>query len=261
MHDMYLKVQSDLIICGIVLKPKPMIPKTVFQRLLFVFAISISASFYAQVDSGVYFAAEEKEGETIQHKLTVSEDYIIHIEYQSEPAKFIRTRGGFYTVDGDNLNVKLEFNSGYEADSVSQAVVPYKQMGDKLVIGDSQREYTKAKSMSQDLDGNWLFGTRGPDTGQERRGDSKPRKTLKMLIDGSFQWIAYNTETFKFFGSGGGSYTSTDGTYTESIEFFSRDNSRVGADLEFKYEVKGNDWHHTGNNSKGEPMYEIWVKR
>jgi hypothetical protein len=49
--------------------------------------------------------------------------------------------------------------------------------------------------------------------------------------------------------------------YTETIEYFSRDNSRVGAHLEFQYEVKGTDWHHTGLNSKGEPLYEIWARR
>ena len=65
----------------------------------------------------------------------------------------------------------------------------------------------------------------------------------------------------QFKGTGGGNYTSKDGVYTENIEYFSRDNSRVGASLEFNYEVKENDWHHTGNNSKGEPMYEIWARR
>ena len=89
----------------------------------------------------------------------------------------------------------------------------------------------------------------------------KPRKTLKFLLDGRFQWIAYNTDSFEFHGTGGGAYTSENGIYTENIGYFSRDNTRVGATLEFNYELKGNDWHHTGKNSKGEPMYEIWAKR
>ena len=37
-----------------------------------------------------------------------------------------------------------------------------------------------------------------------------PRKTMKILIDGFFQWIAFNTETFKFSGSGGGEYETLD---------------------------------------------------
>tara|TARA_R110000764_G_scaffold4148_5_gene17288 strand:+ start:589 stop:834 length:246 start_codon:yes stop_codon:yes gene_type:complete len=80
-------------------------------------------------------------------------------------------------------------------------------------------------------------------------------------MDNTFQWIAYDTESFKFSGTGGGSYSSLNEIYKEQIEFFSKDNSRVGAELEFNYKLKGNDWHHTGKNSKGEPMYEIWSKR
>jgi hypothetical protein len=84
---------------------------------------------------------------------------------------------------------------------------------------------------------------------------------LKFLKDGTFQWIAYDTESFRFSGTGGGSYSYNDGVYTEHIEFFSKDNSRVGASLNFNYKLNGDDWQHTGNNSKGEPMHEIWAKR
>lgn len=111
------------------------------------------------------------------------------------------------------------------------------------------------------MDGAWLFATRGPDNGQERRGEESSRKTLKFLKDGTFQWIAYDTDSFKFSGTGGGNYRAKNGIYTEQITYFSRDSSRVGATLEFKYDLKGNDWNHTGTNSKGEPMYEIWTKR
>lgn len=124
-----------------------------------------------------------------------------------------------------------------------------------------QLQFVKLPELTQDLDGAWLFATRGPDTGQERRGDENARKTLKFLMDGRFQWIAYNIDSFKFSGTGGGSYTGMDGNYTEQIEFFSRDNERVGANLDFDYERKGDDWHHTGKNSKGEPLYEIWQIR
>ena len=51
------------------------------------------------------------------------------------------------------------------------------------------------------------------------------------------------------------------GTYTEQIEFFSRDNSRVGAKLNFQYEIIENEWHHSGMSSKGAPIYEIWSPR
>jgi hypothetical protein len=88
------------------------------------------------------------------------------------------------------------------------------------------------------------------------------RKTMKILSGTKFQWIAYNTETKEFFGTGGGSYTTTpDGKYTENIEFFSRDNSRVGASLQFDFSIQDGNWRHKGLSSKGDPIDEIWTQR
>ena len=93
----------------------------------------------------------------------------------------------------------------------------------------------------KDLNGKWLMAGRMTEQGERRRDTSGPRKTMKFLLDGFFQWIAYNTETFQFFGSWGGYYTTEGGKYTEHIE--------------------GTDWHHQGFSSKGDPMHEIWSKR
>ena len=84
---------------------------------------------------------------------------------------------------------------------------------------------------------------------------------MKFLNHGYFQWIAFNTETFQFFGSGGGYYTAAEGVYTEHIEYFSRNNTSVGRVLPFEYSISGSDWHHEGFSSKGDPMHEIWSKR
>ena len=88
-----------------------------------------------------------------------------------------------------------------------------------------------------------------------------PRKTMKILSGTKFQWIAYNTETGDFSGTGGGTYTTEGGKYTENIDFFSRDNTRVGASLKFDYELKEKKWHHRGLSSEGSPIYEIWSLR
>ncbi|MFS4493022.1 hypothetical protein [Maribacter sp. 2308TA10-17] len=218
----------------------------------------VTTSVFAQITKGVYLF----EDGNVQHELKVAENYVIHSVYEKSPAKFIKTLGGLYTTENDHLKLKLEFNSDYQKDSLKTLDIPMQLEGNNLVLGgESKMVFEPQEVNAQDLDGTWLFATRGPDKGQERRGDSRARKTLKFLLNGRFQWIAYHTETFKFSGTGGGSYSAKDGVYTENIEFFSRDNSRVGASLEFNYEVKGDDWHHTGKNSKGEPMYEIWGRR
>lgn len=206
------------------------------------------------------------ETENHRHELKINDTYFIYSEYKTSPAEFIRTLGGFAKVEstaaGEKLIVLLEFNSRYEQDSIHQLSIPIELKEDILHLDWFTKLKLRAtKKAEQDLDGQWQFATRGPDTGQERRGEANTRKTLKYLQDGRFQWIAYDTNKMQFKGTGGGNYISVNGVYKENIEYFSRDNARVGASLEFNYEVKENDWHHTGKNSKGQPMYEIWSRR
>src|SRR5690606_22211081 len=86
------------------------------------------------------------------------------------------------------------------------------------------------------------------------------RKTLKLLVGGHFQWIAFDPSIKGFYGTGGGIYKFENGKYIETIQFFSRDNSRVGASLSFDGEIKNGDWYHSGLSSKGDPIHEIWRK-
>ena len=227
---------------------------SIILSISFLFTIYLNG----QIAPGAYLWMAEN----TRHELKISDDYLIYSVYSDNPPEFINTLGGFYTIQDGVIKVDLEFNSNFEHDGVRQLLISFSSENDKLTLQtDVPRIFSRIEKVEQDLDGQWLFATRGPDEGQERRGDENPRKTLKFLIDGRFQWIAYQTETFDFSGTGGGTYTAKDGVYTEQIEYFSRDNTRVGALLNFNYEVKGTDWHHTGKNSKGEPLYEIWAKR
>ena len=108
------------------------------------------------------------------------------------------------------------------------------------------------------LTGAWQIRERMGQDGNMHEMRPGPRKTIKILSGTRFQWTAMNTETKEFFGCGGGTYTFEEGKYTENIEFFSRDNSRVGANLSFEGRVEGDDWHHSGKSSRGNPIKEIW---
>ena len=229
---------------------------------LFFCSLTLATEVKAQISPGVYHTEQESDGQTIHHKIKVNSNYFVYTSYTTNPANFIKTLGGFYTSKNDILKVSLEFNSDYETNGSTELALPYTMKESSLVLRTADGlVFEPAAKIAQDLDGQWLFATRGPDKGQERRGEESPRKTLKFLMDGHFQWIAYNTETFEFSGTGGGSFTSKNGLYTETIAYFSKDNSRVGATLKFNYQLKDMDWHHKGKNSKGEPMYEIWARR
>ena len=211
-------------------------------KILFLFC---SISF-----SQVYNFNSLRNGKNITHKIMLDENYFVETQYLSKTAEFILTRGGYYNKTETNIiKVNLEFNSNFLKDSL------------KLLQIEKKDSWIKSFGKPIDLNGKWLMAGRITNEGEKRRDISKPRKTMKFLKNGNFQWIAFNTETFQFFGSGGGTYSAKNGIYTENIQFFSRNNNSVGKILPFNYSLKGVDWHHSGKSSKGNFIYEIWTKR
>lgn len=188
-----------------------------------------------------------------------TEKYFTYTAYTSNDFNY--TYGGKWKPEGKNIIMTIEYDTK-NADQVGKDLKkPFRFNSNRLTLDGVALNRVDDGTPGK-LAGAWLFSTRVENgTPGERRSGDLPRKTMKILSGTRFQWIAYNTETKEFFGTGGGSYTSENGKYTEKIEFFSRDNSRVGASLEFEFKIDGDDWHHEGLNSRGEPMYEIWAKR
>ena len=133
---------------------------------------------------------------------------------------------------------------------------------DRLGIKGQDMELTRIDDGTPgQLQGAWLMSGRVRNGELRNRDINRPRKTMKLLSGTRFQWIAYNTETKQFMGTGGGTYTTIDGRYTEQIKFFSRDDTRAGMSLGFDFELIDQKWHHKGFSSKGDPMHEIWSSR
>jgi hypothetical protein len=182
-------------------------------------------------------------------RVILDNEYVVISKFKSDSGNFISTLGGYYQLNEGAYVINLEFNSNYDQDSIKSLSI---------------EKTSKWKNISKEnntLKGKWVMSGRYNNGEFRTRNTDLPRKTMKVLIDGFFQWIAFNTESFKFSGSGGGEYETEDGKYIEIIQYFSRDNSRVGAELDFNYEVKNNDWYHTGLSSKGKPINEVWTIR
>lgn len=188
-------------------------------------------------------------GQKIEHRILMDDKYIVETQFTSNPNQFLKTIGGFYKKKGNEIIVKLEFNSNFSKDSLKT-----------ISISDNSK-WKKISGVTRPLQGKWLMSGRVRGKTERRRDTNQPRKTMKILVDGYFQWIAFNTNTFSFMGTGGGRYTAENGTYKEKIDYFSRDNKKVGISLSFSYSKKGQDWHHKGFSSKGDPIHEIWAFR
>ena len=215
--------------------------------------------------NGVYEKTEKNDTSTQTSRLIIKDSYFILTIFNSAPASFNYTVGGILTTEGKNFTVNLEFNSAIAKDSLKTLKGTFQLKENRcMVIFDNGKklDLEKVTNEDQNFEGAFLMAGRVTDQGESRRRIDVPRITMKMLLDGHFQWIAFNKETFEFSGTGGGKYIADNtGAYIEQIEFFSRNSGRVGAKLPFKYNIKGNDWFHQGNSSNGEPMHEIWTKR
>ncbi|SNS30706.1 hypothetical protein SAMN06295967_10713 [Belliella buryatensis] len=190
--------------------------------------------------------------------------YFSYGSKETNTNKFLGAGGGEFSLRDNYYTESFDFNT--EEDLIGVTVEYSLDMVDGKIVTSIEKGgtanvqiWTKVSDAKDDLTRNWVFTGRKND-GEISRSTPGARRTVKILSGGHFQWIAFNSETKQFSGTGGGTYTAKEGKYIENIEFFSRDDNRVGASLEFNYEVIDGEWHHSGMSSTGNPIYEIWSK-
>ncbi|MAP54508.1 membrane or secreted protein [Altibacter sp.] len=201
-------------------------------------------------------------GDLLKQVVIYAEKYQVLTTYDAATGKFISTKGGSWKLDGNTMTETIEFHTEDPERVGTQVSFDVDITHDELKIVDSGLTFKRIDNGSPGaLQGAWLMSGRIRDGETQLRDTDRPRKTMKVLSGTRFQWIAYNTETKEFMGTGGGTYTTQDGDYVENIEFFSRDDSKAGLSLKFNYELIDGNWHHSGLSSKGDPMHEIWSIR
>jgi hypothetical protein len=191
-----------------------------------------------------------------------ADGYQVLTTYNATTGKFIHSNGGTWKLEGDMMTEKVEFHTD-NAERVGAEVSFKVVITDTVIeiVGRDMKLKRIDKGIPGKLQGAWLMSGRIREGETQLRDTSGPRKTMKLLSGTRFQWIAYNTETKQFMGSGGGTYTTINGEYTENLEFFSKDDSKAGLSLKFKYELIDGNWHHSGLSSNGDPLHEIWSIR
>lgn len=203
----------------------------------------------------------DEKGQEITATTIVMDGFLAETFYNVKTKTFIKTFGGSWTVDKNVMTLTNEWSSSDSSIVGTSREIIFTLKGDTITFKNDEKKWARIDTGKPgDLAGAWLMSGRVKD-GKTSRREPGPRKTMKILSKTRFQWIAYNTETGKFSGSGGGTYTAENGNYVENIEFFSRDGSRVGATLPFEYEIIEHEWHHRGLSSKGKPIHEIWSPR
>ncbi|MCW3114683.1 MAG: rane or secreted protein [Segetibacter sp.] len=233
-----------------------------FTLFLLLFACAISTGFYTRNAyqtnglNGAWMLENNKD----EQVLLFADNYFSQTGYNQKEKKFQFTRGGTFDLQNGQMNTKIEFDTRRNDEIGKPITYRFSLNNDKLTldINGEKQTWKQIDKGADNLAGTWKITARKQDDKIVPIHQTGPRKTLKILTGTRFQWAAINPETKEFFGTGGGSYSFKNGKYTENIEFFSRDSSRVGAALTFDGKLENGAWHHSGLSSRGDSIYEVW---
>jgi hypothetical protein len=105
------------------------------------------------------------------------------------------------------------------------------------------------------LDGTWELVSGQP--------LPKGARDIKIILEGHFIFVAYDTEKGKPLYTGGGTYILNGSSYTEHIDFASDEISGaglVGKDQRFTVKVDGDIFTQTGTLSNRRGLSETWKR-
>ncbi len=221
----------------------------------------VAAGFYSFKTQTSLTGAWNAKSESVDHVLIFQDGYFSYSIFDKVNKKFIRAWGGTYSEAGGQVHANIEFDTESKDNVGGHRHYAAAINGNTLNLdaGSGVNGWVRTDDGNAHLAGNWRITGR-MSNGQMQQMQRGARKTLKILSSTRFQWMAINPETKEFSGTGGGTYTFKDGKYTEHIEFFSRDSSRVGASLSFDGSVANNVWTHKGLSSRGEAIHEEWTR-
>lgn len=226
--------------------------------LLLISTLTIA---HVQAQSTIIGAWKLTNGEN-QHQLFVQNGFFFHTVHKG--SQFVMTRGGYFVVKGDRVNTEILFNSSDSSEVNQKHSLPFSIDKNLLSIttDEGTAKFERVDEGRAPLAGVWVItGRMGNDGKITEIHQTGTRQTYKLLTGTKFQWVAIDPGKKQFSGTGGGTYTFKDGKYIENIEFFSRDNTRVGASLVFDGKLEDGKWHHSGLSSKGVKIYEVWCSQ
>jgi hypothetical protein len=232
------------------------------MKNLLVLILCISNSFvFAQAPKGAW-KSQEPTGSTSM--LIVTDNYMSIASFSVGNKYFERAEGGPFKMEGDKMTYTPEFNSADTAKIGIPIVFTVSKKDDILTLRyEEAMVWMKVdEAGNSPMAGAWHITERATgDKGElVKIHQQGTRKTLKLLSGTRFQWFAIDPGVKGFYATGGGTYTAKDGKYTENIQFFSKDNNRVGANLSFGWKLDNGRWDHSGKSTDGKPIHEIWEK-
>jgi hypothetical protein len=232
------------------------------MKTFFLFTILLCPTLMlAQIPKGAW-KSQEPTGSTSH--MIIADNYLVITSYSLLNKYFERSEGGPFKMVGDKMTYTPEFNTADTLKVGVPIVFTVTRKNDVLTLRYEEAMVWMLVDDASDVPmaGAWHITERSRDGvgALEKIHQTGTRKTLKLLSGTRFQWFAIDPAATGFYGTGGGTYTAKNGKYTENIQFFSRDNNRVGSSLQFDWKLETGRWDHSGKSSAGKPIHEVWEK-
>ena len=231
------------------------------KKYLFIFCLLPLISLGQQASMKGAWGLENSFGQTV---LLITDQVFSLTQYNFMDKKFISSEGGTWRSEGKDIWLAYDWSSKDTSKVGKEIKVNFAVSSGQLNFGLLDQRLTKLdQGKPGALQGEWIIsGNYANGVVSKRPSPFYPRRTMKILTGNHFQWIAFNVKTKEFFGTGGGTYTtSADGKYVETIAFFTKAASSIGKNVEFTYSFQDGDWRHKGQKSTGGPMDECWTPR
>ena len=84
---------------------------------------ALQCLFHQIVLGQIFSYTTIKNGQKLNHRILMDESYFVEAQFTLNPNQIIKTIGGFYEKNGDDLEISLEFNSNFSKDSLKHIVI------------------------------------------------------------------------------------------------------------------------------------------
>jgi|GEM_PF-927745 len=255
------------------------------KKIVFVLSILLFYSYSYGNNLNGAWKLEEVNGEKVEEHVIqlFSDQFYTFSEYDQDTGDFIRAGGGTYLIENFRIQMFIEIDSEDPSLSNTSRVFRFLHLEEDKIKLTSMKDSSKFEIWKRIDTANhkemakcWRIHKK-QDEGDEdwRVIEYAPRKTIKMLTDKYYQVLAFNKQTGEFVGSSGGTWTKTESKYfvgsnggsntkdtakyMENIEFFSKNPNNVGRTLKFDLKISDGLWNHTGRQTDGKALLEIWM--
>ncbi|NGZ90166.1 hypothetical protein [Psychroflexus maritimus] len=255
------------------------------KRVVLILSILFFNSFsYANNLNGAW-KLDEVNGKKVEtHVIQLfSDQFYTFSEYDKKTGDFVRAGGGTYLLENFRLQMFIEIDSDNPALSNTSSIFKFLQLEEDKIKLTSMKDSSKYEIWKRIDTANhkemakcWRIHKKQDEGDLDWRViEYAPRKTIKMLTDNYYQVLAFNKKTGQFIGSSGGTWSKTKSNYfvgsnggsntknsakyIENIAFFSKNSTNVGRSLEFDLKISDGLWNHTGRQTDGKTLLEIWM--